>query len=269
MLFQRFSPPKQLEPFVDCYWVIESDDRAPYIQKIIPDGFPEIIFHYGDPYRIRMDADWELQEKSLVAGQITRHFFLENTGAAGVLGIKFRPAGIAQLLSLSMEGFTDAVIPFSRLANKELDEWESLIAGCQHYTEMMDASNRFLLSHAARAKTEEGLDRSLVYIGEARGCGTMEQICHAVFITERQLQRLFKKYIGVPPKIYSRIIRFNHIFELLQQGTLSWMELTHLAGYFDQSHFIRDFRAFTGEDPTRYCFDAPNLANFFLKKTGR
>jgi transcriptional regulator GlxA family with amidase domain len=86
------------------------------------------------------------------------------------------------------------------------------------------------------------------------------------FITERQLERLFKKYIGLSPKFYSRIIRFNHIFQLVKEKRISWLEITHLSGYFDQSHFIRDFKAFTGEEPSQYFFDAPDMANFFLKK---
>jgi AraC-like DNA-binding protein len=52
----------------------------------------------------------------------------------------------------------------------------------------------------------------------------------------------------------------------MQQANVSWLDITHRSGYFDQSHFIKDFKAFSGEDPSKYFFDTPNMANFFLKK---
>ncbi|MES2882523.1 MAG: DUF6597 domain-containing transcriptional factor [Bacteroidota bacterium] len=68
MFYQRIQPPKELVNFVECFWVMESADTTVQQQKIIPDGFPEIIFHYGDHYRIKMDGNWETQSLSLIAG---------------------------------------------------------------------------------------------------------------------------------------------------------------------------------------------------------
>jgi methylphosphotriester-DNA--protein-cysteine methyltransferase len=95
---------------------------------------------------------------------------------------------------------------------------------------------------------------------------TIEEIINAIGIGERQLERLFRKYVGLSPKFYCRIIRFNYIFQLMQEQSPRLIDLTYDAGFFDQSHFIRNFKAFTGEDPSRYLFDEKNLANFFLKK---
>lgn len=79
MIFKRITPPADLEKIIDCYWIVENDDPAPHRQKIIPDGFCEIIFHYRDPYRICLTDTWEQQYMHLLAGQISRHFYLENT----------------------------------------------------------------------------------------------------------------------------------------------------------------------------------------------
>src|SRR5688572_33304007 len=97
MQFNRIDPPNGLRHLVECYWIAKSNSSTPTQQKIIPDGFPEIIFHFGDPYRIELESDWEIQSNSLVAGQITKHFFLENTGRSDILGIKLKPAAPTQL----------------------------------------------------------------------------------------------------------------------------------------------------------------------------
>lgn len=145
MKFTRISPHPSLGKLIECYWMMQSDDATPRIEKIIPDGFTELIF--------------------------------ESNGMAGI-----------------------------------------------------------------------------------------KDLCEAGNKSERQLQRLFKKYIGLSPKYYARIIRFNYIFRLIKEKERSWAEIVFESGYYDQSHFIRNFKAFTGEDTSAYYFEAPNMANFFLNK---
>ena len=138
---------------------------------------------------------------------------------------------------------------------------------CNNYEEMIAVAEKKL--KAIVANTNEiniTIDKILDFVFSNNGTTPTALIQKEFFVTERQLQRMFQKYIGLSPKLYSRIIRFNHIFELVQQKNISLMELTHKAGYFDQSHFIRNFKSFTGEDPSRYSFSESNLANFFLKK---
>lgn len=267
MLFHRFAPAKSLESFVECYWVIESEEKKPVIQKIIPDGFPEIIFHYGDPYRINMHEAWELQSNSLLAGQLKKYFFLENTGASGVVGIKFKPAGLAQLFGFTMYAFTDKVISLSNLAQPSLKALEQDIRTCAGYSEMIMIAETHLQKIVDSRQYKVGpVDKAIDLILDSKGAVSISEIEKSCFVTERWLQRMFQKYVGLSPKFYSRIIRFNFIFQLMQEGNFSWLDITHRAGYFDQSHFIRDFKAFTGEDPSCYFFEEPNIANFFLKK---
>ena len=97
MQFTRIIPRKELINLIDCFWIVENDDPTPLLQKIIPDGFPEIIFHFGDPYSIKLREQWEHQSKSLLAGQITSYFHLQNTGRSSILGIKCKPAALTHL----------------------------------------------------------------------------------------------------------------------------------------------------------------------------
>ncbi len=92
MLYEKIQPDHSLSSFIDCFWVIENNDPSINKEKIIPDGFPEIIFHYGAPYRINISGEWKEQTRVLVAGQIRNHFFLENTGVTGMIGVKLQPA---------------------------------------------------------------------------------------------------------------------------------------------------------------------------------
>jgi AraC-like DNA-binding protein len=267
MLFKRFIPQKGLEKFVECYWVIESDDTIPAIQKIIPDGFPEIIFHYRAPYQININGSWQLQSSSLLAGQIKKYFFLQNSGASGVFGIKFKPPALTHLFNVSMNEFTDKVVAVNEVNISSLTLLEHEIKSCSNYEEMIIATDKRLQAIVARVSAENTIiDRAIDIIFATAGTISITEIQKQLFITERHLQRIFQKYIGISPKFYTRIIRFGQIFHLMQQANVSWLDITHRSGYFDQSHFIKDFKAFSGEDPSKYFFDTPNMANFFLKK---
>src|SRR5688500_5147267 len=121
MQFNRLDPPEELKHLVECYWIVKSSDSTPSIQKIIPDGFPEIIFHFADPYRIKLTSEWELQQNSLIAGQISKYFFLENSGASDILGIKLKPTALAQLFGTNMFSLKDKVVALADFGSKALN----------------------------------------------------------------------------------------------------------------------------------------------------
>ena len=94
---------------------------------------------------------------------------------------------------------------------------------------------------------------------------TIGELLVQIPIQERTLERYFESHIGVSPKFYSRIIRLGYIFKLAKDKPKNWAQVAYQAGFFDQTHFIKNFQEFTGEDPSTYGFDHENMANFFLK----
>jgi len=267
MLFKSFTPDKELEPLIECYWIVEHDDKTPRLQKIIPDGFNEIIFHYRDPYRIRLYEKWELQSTSLLAGQIRKHFFLENTGASGIIGIKLKPTALTHLFGLAMHHFTDKVIDISSALGQHFTSTEQKLRASTDHEEKISLLNTHFKNLIAKYPFKESVaDKAIDLIFARHGMIPVSAIALAAGVGERQLENLFKSYVGLSPKFFTRIIRFNYIFKLIQENNQSWSGLAYEASFFDQSHFIRNFRDFTGENPSDYAFDEKNLANFFLQK---
>jgi AraC-like DNA-binding protein len=265
MIFKRISPPEALRSIIECYWIAESNDPTPIIEKIIPDGYTEIIFHYGDPYLIRLKNTWEQQSKDLVAGQITRHFFLQNTGHAGVIGIKLKPTALTHLYGIHQNTLTDKVINLAEIQQMSAEIPELDLRNTTDHEERIAVLNKYFQSIVSRFK--QGVaDRAVEMILVANGMLSVNDITSTLFVTERQLERLFKNYIGLSPKFYCRIIRFNYIFQCMQKESTKWADVLYDAGFYDQSHFIRNFKAFTGEEPSSYPLEKNNLANFFLRK---
>lgn len=264
-------PHPQLTEFIECYWMMYSDDIIPTVEKIIPDGFTEIIFNYKDVYQSKTGIDWQVQSPNLLAGQLTTFFYLQNTGTTGSIAVKLKPAALTQLFGLSMDQYLDKIVDLDSFPNpafKQLKEQISILvkSANERTQEIVKKTLDEYFAICMLDAAENPIKPCLDLIFKSNGMATVTEMAGEANIGERQVERLFKKYIGLSPKYYARIIRFNYIFQLIKSKTSSWTEVVYQSGYYDQSHFIRDFKAFTGEDPSSYYFEEKNMANFFLHK---
>ncbi|RZL17049.1 MAG: AraC family transcriptional regulator [Pedobacter sp.] len=265
MYFQKIAPHQALSPFIDCYWIIETNGEEPKVEKIIPDGFTEVIFHYGSDCRTKISGTWQTQCKDLLAGQIKSYFYLENTGSAAMIAIKFKPAALTQLFGLDMSEFTDSIGNLDAIGIPELTAIRPLLIPYKDEDAAKKILDNYFLNLCKGIK-EGPVNIAIDLIFKTNGIVSVNDMAEAAGIGERQLERLFKKYVGLSPKYYARIIRFNYIFQLINEGKTTWNDIVYQSGYYDQSHFIRNFKAFTGEDPSSYYFKEENMANFFLNK---
>lgn len=245
--------------------MMQSDDPEPRTEKIIPDGFTELIFNYGDLYRANMNGEWHLQSANLFAGQLRSYFYLQNTGVTASVAVKLKPAALTQLYGIQMDQYLDKIVDLDTFPHPELNRLKSILLPFDTEDQLKQVMDNYFLDLARQAASNP-IQAALDLIFETNGIVSVAELALAAGCGERQLERLFKRFVGLSPKYYARIIRFNYIFQLLNSGTSSWADIVYQSGYYDQSHFIRNFKAFTGEDPSGYYFDAPNMANFFLNK---
>jgi AraC-like DNA-binding protein len=268
MSFERISPRTELRRHIECFWIVENTDPSPAVQKIIPDGFPEMIFHFGDTYLIKLNKKWTRQSRSLLGGQMTSYFSLKNTGVSSILGIKFKPAAIGLLFNIDMHPLTNRVVSLERLGHMDLIAFGDLLKNTGHHTNRIVAVEDYLSNYLRVDRNDAVINAAVEQIFTSNGMAPVADICKQTGCSERQLERMFRKYVGLSPKLYSRIIRFAHIFQVAQgRKEMNGSELGIASGYYDQSHFIKNFKAFAGEEPSGYFFDQSNLANFFLRKS--
>lgn len=266
MIYHRQLPPEALQTLINCYWHIDSEgDSEITTEKIVPDGYSEVILHYGAPYEINISGTWELQAPLLLAGQIRKHFFLRNTGASGMVGIKFQPAALTYLFNIDQSVLTDKVIALPAILAERLAFIVAQLKDGMNIDNVFNRLNELFLAlppvHSSNTSLDAAMDRLL----EKKGNLSIKELTDVADCSERQLERYFKRFIGLSPKFYARVIRLAHVFELMQAGTKSWSDLVYDSGFYDQSHFIKNFKEFTGEDPTAYGFEEKNMANFHLK----
>ena len=277
MFYGEYAPSPRLRSIVDRLWVLEMPCGIPAVDPVLPDGHSEIIVHCGDPFReLQPSGELRTQDRVLVAGQSQRAVRLAPGGAALIAGARLRPHGAAVLFRIPQYELTDRIVDLQsidgRLARRLTDE---VIAGAWDTTSDRHAALAAALD-TVLARTAGAADADLIaghaaaFAREHRGLVRVDSLAHHAGVTERQLQRLFLRDIGLSPKQFLRTIRFQEILRAVQDRTPTrWADLALRFGFYDQAHFIRDFKAFTGETPSQWHFADDSLTAIFSAQKRR
>jgi AraC-like DNA-binding protein len=265
MQYSTFVPEIKLQSVLECYWIVEGVDTS--VQKIIPDGFTEFVFHFKDSYTIYTEGTHAtIQPLSIIAGQLSKPIFLTPTGASGVLGIKFKPTGIWKLFGCDMTPLLNRTEDLAYALGEEAATLARHIVFAKHARQKIHVVENYLLEKITTSRDTGQLDAIVKEIQESRGQVSVSDLATKYELSARTMERIFQERVGLSAKLFARLNRFTHIFKLLQQPTLTKAEATYLSGYFDQAHFNKEFREFAGENPESYFGKNHAFANFFLNR---
>lgn len=261
MNYQVYSPSAELVPFVKCFWSLEDAGHSkPEKQRVVPDGCMEMIFHYGDQYRQYFDnGSSYIQPRSFVFGQITRFLEIEPTGSTGIVAARFLPEGLQPLLPIPVTGLQDRAIMLSDLFGEKAVQLEQAVLSAPGIAERIQMIGSFLLSQLSQPASVDAVIASCVeVIMRSQGRLAVSELADQVNTNRRQLERRFASAVGISPKRLSRAVRLQTALRMLEQRKFaSLTDLAYENGYYDQAHFIRDFKEFTGTSPRS--FFAANL----------
>lgn len=267
MKYEVFTPSPELQAFIKCFWTLESDtavrtDR----QRILPDGCMEMIFHYGDHYRQYLaDGSSIIQPRSFVFGQITGYIEIEPTGSTGLIAARFMPDGLFAFLPIDARSLENKASDIKQLFGKKGGELEEQIMAADTTLQRLEIIETFLLSRLTEPRNISSITKNCVNT-ILRSGGQMEvnKLAAKMKLDRRNMERKFIKTIGLSPKQLSKAVRLQAALRSLDQNNFdSLTSLAYENGYYDQAHFIKDFKEFTGISPKSFYSDNLRLAAFF------
>jgi AraC-like DNA-binding protein len=250
MEYEELIPRGSVAKLIKCYWMIRDESPTMDIQRIVPDGRSELILRLGSSFEDQKDGGWKKQPEYFFAGQITRPFLLRPTGPIRMLGIRFQPHGASEVLRTPVHGLTDSVIALDDISCRlhrqlaRLRDLPSLHEGIVELDRIM---------HESLQDCTEGDLSVAAAVSEFEvtgGRASVSAVADHVGLSPRQLERRFLDAVGIPPKLFCRMQRFQRVFQLMERPNLNWMDAAVRCGYYDQAHLIRDFREFSGKTPT-------------------
>lgn len=248
MSHRIIAPPPSLKNYVSHFWTLESrtDAPSPRTFTVMSNGIPGLIFQ-ENPEVFTGFGDERLPQL-FVFGQATRAGQLHGAGDFRTLGVNFRPTALRSLFGLNANELTDENIRVSDLVTTSLSEQ---LLNCSSVQQQVACLSTFLLAQADRHGCEnKKLDHAVSGLQQGK---KLPHVLHDLHLSGRSLERLFLAHIGITPILYARICRFQTSISLLRQGRFrSLTDIAYSLGYFDQSHFIRDFKLFSGVNPRVY-----------------
>lgn len=265
MRYREFAPLNALSGVIRCIWIFDRDahDGEPP-EPVIGDGNPELIVHFGDPMvEVGAEGEWR-QPRALFAGQLTRPLWLRPGGRVDVLGIRFHPWSARRLLRIPVSDLTDRRVALNELIDGA-GEFVDAMSRCTSDAARADQAQAFVAQCLARADAGDDREVAQCVARLLQPGASIDALAAQAGIGRRQLERRFLDAVGVSPRALAGILRLRRFFTLLEESTAPLMEAALAAGYYDQSHFIREFRRYAGYTPTRFMEVRPALATAILQ----
>lgn len=267
MDYQTYLPREELSAFIKCYWTLSAaEPAAEEKQRIVPDGCMEMIFHAGDRYRQYLtDGTCILQPKYFVFGQITQPLEIAATGITRIFSVRFHPDGCLPFINMPICEMDNKAIPLEHLFGEKGNILGELVCASSEAKTQIKHVENFLLH---QFNTTETIDRiaalSVQALLSLHGQLRVHELADQLQVHRRQLERRFATVIGLSPKQLAKILRLQATWKMMAEGKYGNLtELAYENGYFDQAHFIKDFKEFTGVTPKEFYAGQLTMSHLF------
>lgn len=252
MNHQLFHPPAHLKKWVRFFWTLDctATESSPFTLKTFACRYPRIIFQHQDGHSA-ISHQTQLLPLSFFSGLHSRPETLTFKNSFSLTGVSFFPHAIKTIFRIDCHEPLDRFVDLNDLAPKWSEE-RLLHTADQH--DRVDIIAKFISSLLLKNGEQDLLTmKSVCHINNHSRCEAIKHLQDYYNISERQLERRFKKYVGFSPKQYLRITRFEKSIErILAHDFTNLSDIAYDLGFYDQTHFIQDFKEFSGYTPLAF-----------------
>jgi len=251
MQYYQVPPSPALEPYVQYFWVFSEPENDPVLKtyKVIADGEPGMVFQFNLAF---YNTQQELLPHFFLYGQSTRNMYNYSRGSFMNIGVVLRPDAVRSIFGIDSCDLTNSTLDLSLLDGNAMPEQ---LINCNDVEEGIQLLSGYILRKAAqhRHKNNQLVAWASQKLLADPGVNSLKEVRQELNISERSLERLFKINIGMSPKLYARVCRFQaSLNSLRNNGYEKLSDISYGNGYADQSHFIREFREFSGVTPNAW-----------------
>lgn len=243
MIYRRYTPRPPLSEFIELLWVFESVPSSHQSERVMPTGTVELVINLCEDPSRSFDA--------VVAGPHSRFFVLDTSRPASLIGVHFKPGGAFPFLALPVDELRNRHVPLEALWGGPSMELRERLLGAEAGERVL-LLERMLVSQLSRPQARQAaVDHALSAF--RRGPRRIADVVEEVGMSQRRFIRLFSDEVGLTPKCFCRIHRFQRTVALLHRAqSVDWVGTALACGYADQSHMIHDFQDFAGLSPAQY-----------------
>ncbi|MGA7537575.1 MAG: helix-turn-helix domain-containing protein [Steroidobacteraceae bacterium] len=242
----RFRAPRGiLEEFVEMLWLFDGYVQPHARERILPMATTELV--------IDLRAGTPAAYAATVAGPHSEHWLLDTADAISVVGVHFRAGGAFPFFDFPLSELHNVSISLEALWGARARVLVDEILAAPTPDAKFDVLERVLLATARTLSRHRAVTLALRELSEVTGGRGVAQLTGALGMSQRRFLDRFRGEVGMAPKLFARVQRFQAVIGTVHTRTeVNWAEIAADCGYFDQAHFVHDFRAFSGFTPTAY-----------------
>ena len=254
-----FRPSVFLAPFVDYYFALENFSTDSNIDAqgvtVFPTPHGQMVFSYGDPsYEKWFGGSLSPSPCFAVGGYANKAVEYYSPGKVGVIMVGFKPWGIQSFLDFELKHINNSNSDMNLHFGKETVFVEEMLHEAVGIAQRIRIVEAFLAGKLRRPVIDQTMVHAVNLIAQSKGAMPVSLLAKECYMGRRNFLRRFESCMGINPKMFSRIVRFQHVFAAMdaQQEKMDWGQISFEAGYFDQAHFITDFKEFSGMTPVQF-----------------
>lgn len=257
MNYREIIPCDQLKKYVKCYYIFEPPADAPYEDKAFATGCIEVMFNIGNgAWQTVVDGRYTTTSPIELWGQIIRPLSFRSIGKNTMLGIRFFPHTAACFINDTIHLFNDQVTDFHAVAGNDIRSLHARLVETPDLNQQIELMEAYLLQRMPHTLYRLGKIELVAdvmrQLNREDFFDNIQNVAGRYGVSSRYLQKLFLQYTGLTPKLYSKINRFQKSLQLVAKNNASLTSVAYECNYFDQSHFIREFKSFTGFNPSAF-----------------
>ena len=276
--YQVFKPANTLKVWVKYYWSLSDplgtkpEDLTDNTNHdlVIPDGSTELIFNWGAAYERTPlhSGKAEILTQSCIVGQRNHSVLARRLAPTRLVGVKFKPGALFQLTGIPEVHFKNQVVDIHELNIEGLDQLEATLYNCTDLTTALQLLNGFFTKTFNQRKPGSSLLNEVLSYIQARQHVDLKTLHVHFDIHPKKLERLFSEQVGLSPKNYLKVMRFKKVYKQVNRQRMSFYDQSFFdLGYYDQMHFIKEFRSFTGLSPSDYYRGDSAISDQILRDT--
>lgn len=261
MIYLEHTPAPPLNRFVRSLWYARAPQPGHRRERVLPTGRTQVILNLARDYTLDAREDGLLVKAapSLVVGARSVYEVVDTSDMADLIGLVFEPGALPVFAGDAADLFSNRTVDLEDIwggAARGLRDRLREIPSPAGKLEVLEADllgrlHIRLTQKPVRLHVAVGF--ALDYFERAPGVATVAEVARSTGWSERRFSQVFREQVGLAPKVWCRIQRFQRAVQRLHAGAeVRWTELALDCGFYDQAHFANEFRAFSGIDPTTY-----------------